>query len=147
MIVKSASAVSVSDDIDKANEEVFHDEWAGSIDPHSVMVDESWEAATCPEHRWIREQLGDLRGKKILDVGCGAGEAAVWFAKQGADVTACDISQGFLDLVHRVAALHGTSLKTAQVDADGLNMPANAFDIVYCGNLLHHVHWRRRWFR
>jgi 2-polyprenyl-3-methyl-5-hydroxy-6-metoxy-1,4-benzoquinol methylase len=140
MIVKSTSAVSVSHDIDKVNEEVFHDEWAGSIDPHSVMVDESWEAATCPEHRWIREQLGDLRGKKVLDVGCGAGEAAVWFAKQGADVTACDISQGFLDLVHRVAALHGTSLKTAQVDADGLNMPANAFDIVYCGNLLHHVH-------
>ena len=82
---------------DKESEEQFHDEWAASIDPAEVMVDESWQAATCPEHRWIRDQLGDLRGRRVLDLGCGAGEAAVWFAKQGAEVVASDISSQFLD--------------------------------------------------
>lgn len=140
MTLASNAETVLKDDIDKVEEEQFHDEWAESIDPASVMVDDSWIAQTCPEHRWIAKQLGDLRGKRVLDVGCGAGEAAVWFAKQGADVTACDISQGFLDLVHKVAALHGVSVKTEQVDADGLGMPAESFDVIYCGNLLHHVH-------
>lgn len=125
--------------IDKRHEEDFHDAWADALDPADVLVDESWTASTAPEHRWISAQLGDLRGVRVLDIGCGAGEAAVWFAKQGARVTACDISSGFLRLVDRVAAAHGVTVRTAVVDADGLGLPAESFDVVYCGNLLHHV--------
>lgn len=125
--------------IDKVHEEEFHDVWASSIAPESVLVEESWRAATCPEHLWIQEQLGDVRGLRVLDLGCGAGEAAVWFAKQGAHVVAADISTGFLDLVHRVAKLHGTQLETLSVDADALHLPPDSFDVVYAGNLLHHV--------
>ena len=128
-----------SDAEHKHHEEQFHDAWANSVDPREVLVDESWNAATCPEHRWIRKQLGDLRGKRVLDVGCGAGEAAVWFAKQGADVTASDLSSAFLDLVTRVANLHGVAVNTHHADADHLDLPANYFDIVYAGNVLHHV--------
>jgi 2-polyprenyl-3-methyl-5-hydroxy-6-metoxy-1,4-benzoquinol methylase len=124
----------------KQKEEQFHDAWAASLDAREVMVDQAWEAVTCPEHRWIRAQLGDLRGKRILDLGCGAGEAAVWFAKQGAEVVASDLSGEFLRLVERVAAVHGVKVQTHQADADGLNLPAESFDIVYAGNLLHHVH-------
>jgi 2-polyprenyl-3-methyl-5-hydroxy-6-metoxy-1,4-benzoquinol methylase len=126
----------------KHREEHFHDAWALSIDPREVLVDESWEAVTSPENRWIRAQLGDLRGKRILDLGCGAGEAAVWFAKQGAIVTASDLSGEFLELVHRVAALHNVTVETHQGDADSLDLGgrgAGAFDIVYAANLLHHV--------
>jgi SAM-dependent methyltransferase len=123
----------------KAREEEFHDRWAASLDPRDVLVDQSWEAATAPEHRWIRAQLGELRGKRVLDLGCGAGEAAVWFAKQGASVVASDLSADFLELVRRVAALHGTSVQTHHADADAIDLPAGSFDVVYAGNLLHHV--------
>ncbi|MGC8641149.1 MAG: methyltransferase domain-containing protein [Isosphaeraceae bacterium] len=85
------------DTLVKQSEEHFHDEWAATLEPAEVMVDESWEAATCPEHRWIKDQLRDLRGRRVLDLGCGAGEAAVWIAKQGAEVVASDISSHFLD--------------------------------------------------
>jgi SAM-dependent methyltransferase len=34
--------------------------------------------------------LGDLRGKRVLDLGCGTGSAAVAFAQQGAIVIALD---------------------------------------------------------
>lgn len=123
----------------KQKEEQFHDAWAASLDARQVLVDQAWEAVTCPEHRWIRAQLGDLRGKRILDLGCGAGEAAVWFAKQGAEVVASDLSGEFLRLVERVAAVHGVKVQTHQADADGLNLPPDSFDIVYAGNVLHHV--------
>lgn len=124
----------------KQAEEHFHDDWAASLDPADVMVDQSWQAATCPEHRWLWRQVGgDVRGKRVLDLGCGAGEAAVWFAKNGAHVVASDLSGEFLDLVRRVAALHGTSLETFKADADHIALPDGSFDIVYAGNLLHHV--------
>jgi ubiquinone/menaquinone biosynthesis C-methylase UbiE len=139
-----AAAVTASaDQAHKQTEEQFHDAWAASLDPSRVLVDESWDAVTCPEHQWIRrqlqEKLGDLRGKRVLDLGCGAGEAAVWFAKQGADVVASDLSGEFLALVRRVAALHGVRVETHQADADRLALPDEPFDVVYAGNLLHHV--------
>jgi SAM-dependent methyltransferase len=123
----------------KAREEEFHDQWASSLDAREVMVDASWEAATAPEHRWIAAQLGDLRGRRVLDLGCGAGEAAVWFAKQGASVVASDLSTDFLALVERVATLHGVQIKTHRADADRIDLEPASFDIVYAGNLLHHV--------
>jgi SAM-dependent methyltransferase len=127
----------------KAREEEFHDRWASSLDPREVMVDASWEAATAPEHRWIARQLGDIHGKRVLDLGCGAGEAAVWFAKRGADVVASDLSADFLDLVQRVAALHGVKVQTHQADADRIDLEPASFDIVYAGNLLHHVNLKQ----
>jgi SAM-dependent methyltransferase len=123
----------------KQKEEHFHDAWAASLDPREVMVDESWEAVTCPEHQWIKAQLGELKGRKVLDLGCGAGEAAVWFAKQGANVVASDLSSEFLDLVRRVAELHGVTVETHHGDSDYLNFADNTFDVVYAGNVLHHV--------
>lgn len=120
-------------------EEAFHNEWAESLDAANVPVDAAWTAATCPEHRWIRERLGELRGKRILDLGCGAGEGAVWFAKQGAEVVACDLSPKFLELVQALASVHSTTLVTHVADADSIGLDADSFDIVYAGNLLHHV--------
>jgi SAM-dependent methyltransferase len=123
----------------RVREERFHDEWARRLDPRSILVDESWEAATCPEHRWIRAQIGALAGKDVLDFGCGAGEASVWLAKQGAKVVASDVSSAFLDLTERVAALHGAIVRTHKLTGDRIDLPPESFDLVYAGNVLHHV--------
>lgn len=40
----------------------------------------------------------DLRGRRILDAGCGAGQLAVEAAKRGAEVVAVDLSPTLLDL-------------------------------------------------
>ena len=120
-------------------EESFHDEWAASVDLEQVLVDESFEACTAPECRWLMEQLGDIAGKRILDLGCGIGEAAVYFAKHGAHVTASDLSAGMLRVAARLAARHGVCLETAKCSATDVSLPDETFDIVYAGNLLHHV--------
>ena len=121
-------------------EEDFHDEWADSEDLSKIDVRLINEATTAPEMRYIHKKLGDIKGKRLLDVGCGLGEASTYFAMRGADVTATDLSSGMLRVTSELAALNGTSVKTHKASAEGLNIPeGQLFDIVYTGNLLHHV--------
>ena len=120
-------------------EEDFHDQWASSVDLEEILVDESFEACTAPEGRRIMAWLGDIRGKRVLDMGCGMGEAAVYFAKQGAKVTAADLSGGMLLVAERLASRHKVAIETIKCPAGDTALPDGAFDIVYAGNLLHHV--------
>jgi ubiquinone/menaquinone biosynthesis C-methylase UbiE len=120
-------------------EEKFHDEWAHSIRLDELMVDESFEACTSPENKFILKKLGNLRGKKILELGCGGGEASVYFAKKGAIVIATDISGGMLDVVKKLARKHKVKVHTVQCRSDKLPFPDSSFDVVYAANLLHHV--------
>jgi SAM-dependent methyltransferase len=120
-------------------EETFHDEWASSIDISKVMVDESFEACTSPENRMIMQKLGIIWGKRILELGCGAGEASVYFAKKGAEVIATDLSSGMLEVVQKVAEMHNVKVKTVKCSSDNMPFDDESFDIVYAANLLHHV--------
>src|SRR5690349_2946400 len=48
---------------------------------------------------WVRPamaRLGNVAGQPVLDVGCGHGMAAVVLARRGANVTACDLSAGYV---------------------------------------------------
>jgi ubiquinone/menaquinone biosynthesis C-methylase UbiE len=118
----------------------FHDDWAHAIDFRDVKVRETFSACTSPEPTWLARQLGDLNGKRILELGCGAGEGAVYFALAGADVTATDLSPGMLAVVEKVASHHGVAVKTMVSSAEDLSSFASgSFDIVYGANTLHHV--------
>lgn len=128
----------MKDNISKKEEE-FHNDWASTIEVENVLVDETFQACTCPENRLIMKKLGDIRQKMILEIGCGAGEASVYFAKQGASVTATDISPGMLEVVNKIAQIHNVTVKTKKCTADKIDFDDNSFDIVYAGNLLHHV--------
>lgn len=120
-------------------EENFHNKWANSVDPKSVKVDELQTACTMPETRYIIESLGDLKNQEILEIGCGCGEASVYFAKHGANVTATDISEGMVELAKNVASYHGVSIMGKACPADALPFKDHSFDIVYAANVLHHV--------
>lgn len=121
-------------------EEVFHDEWAESEFTKSIDVRAANEACTSPEMRYIRARLGDLKGKRLLDVGCGLGEASVYFALEGAEVTSLDISQGMLDSTSRLAASNGVTVRRHKASAEDTMLPrGETFDVIYAGNLLHHV--------
>jgi len=122
------------------DEKEFHDEWAESEDILSIDIMKRNTALTAPEMRYIKDKLGDISGKTLLDVGCGLGEASVFFALLGADVTASDLSPGMLKASNDLAEKNNVIIKNHLASADDLNLDENTkYDIIYAGNLLHHV--------
>lgn len=89
---------------------------------------------------WI-ESLAGLRGKDVLDVGCGGGILAEAMARSGARVTGIDLASRALG----VARLHALEAGVADleyreiaVEELAAQQPA-AFDVVTCMEMLEHV--------
>ena len=88
---------------------------------------------------WIDTTIG-LRGKRVLDVGCGGGLLSEGMAVRGAEVTGIDLSEKPLG----VAKLHllesGQKVDSRKVAVEQLatEMPG-AFDAVTCLEMLEHV--------
>ena len=120
-------------------EQSFHDQWASTIDVDGIRVADYFEACTAPENRFILKHLGDVRGKYLLDLGCGAGENSVYFAVLGANCVAADYSPGMVDVALRLGTANGVTVEGKVINAMAIDYPDNTFDIVYAANLLHHI--------
>ena len=123
----------------KNMEAAFHDDWAESEDVTKINIRTRNEACTAPEMRHIRKRLGNLNGKTLLDIGCGLGEASVYFAMEGAIVTATDISSGMCSTLKELATINGVSIETHVSAIEDLGLGNRKFDIIYTGNTLHHA--------
>lgn len=122
-----------------ANESDFHDVWASTMNVDSLMVKESFEAITAIENRHALKAMGDIKGKKILDLGCGAGESSVYFALKGANVTAADISSKMLEVVEHLALKWHVKVDTKVVVGENMDFPGDLFDYVFGNGVLHHL--------
>ena len=121
-------------------EEKFHDDWAVNEDFRKIDVIKMNEAVTAPEMRSITAMLGNISAKKLLDMGCGLGEASVYFALKGAKVIGTDISTKMLEHVSLLAKHYNVNIQTYKSTAEDLMMrEGKDFDIIYAGNLFHHV--------
>ena len=104
-----------------------------------LLVTESFQAITAPENRFILRKMGDLRNKRLLDIGAGLGEASVFFALQGARVTAVDISAGMIDCTLELASHFGVEIEAFVSHAESLVVKSSHFDYVYMANVIHHT--------
>ncbi|MBD3884313.1 class I SAM-dependent methyltransferase [Phormidium tenue FACHB-886] len=120
-------------------EQTFHDRWAAAIDVEGIRVQDYFEACTAPENRFILRQLGNVEGKSLLDLGCGAGENSVYFAMRGAKCVAADYSPGMVEVALKLARANGVEVEGQVVNAMAIAFPDDTFDIVYASNLLHHI--------
>jgi len=88
----------------------------------------------------IEKRVGGLKGKRIVDVGCGGGILAESMAVRGANVTGIDLSEKPLG----VAKLHllesGQQVDYRLQSAEDLATEApGTFDVVTCMEMLEHV--------
>jgi len=120
-------------------EQQFHDDWAAKIDAGALDVRVFWEGSTCPENRFILRHIRPLAKKRVLELGCGAGENSVYLALQGAECVATDVSPGMLETTRSLAKRYNTQVECALADAMQIPYEADGFDIVYAANMLHHV--------
>ncbi len=128
-----------SETIIQHREAAFHDAWAKSTRVEDVLVRECFEAPTALENQFILHLMGPLSGKSLLDIGAGLGESSVYFALQGARVTVVDISPQMVETALRLGKRHGVELQGIVSGAENLNLPSEAYDIVYVANTIHHV--------
>lgn len=121
------------------DEIAFHDRWASSINIESLQIKEPFEAVTAVENQYILKEFGELKNKKLLDLGCGAGESSIYFAQKGAEVTAVDVSPGMIEVVNTLAQKHNVQVKTKWSCAESLPFEDDSFDLVYGNGVLHHT--------
>jgi len=77
-------------------------------------------------------------GSRALDYGSGVGTAALRLAEHGYRVTIADVPGRTLDFARARLERHGVAFDTIEVD--GLPaLPAEAFDVVVCFDVLEHV--------
>lgn len=73
--------------------------------------------------------LGEVTGRDILEIGCGAAPCARWLSARGANVVGLDVSVGMLS--HAVAAMAGDVRRVPLVRAGAEHLPFadEAFDL------------------
>lgn len=123
----------------RRRESEFHDRIAEDLDPSATLVDETFTARTAAENQHILQQFGDVRGKRILDYGCGLAEGGIYLAKLGAQVVGVDVSEKMLASARQLAGHHGVEIETRRVTGPQIPAGDGEFDLVYGNGVLHHV--------
>jgi SAM-dependent methyltransferase len=85
----------------------------------------------------IMELLGDVRGKHILDLGCGGGAFGVELIQNGATYTGIEASSRMIELAQPVLAAVGGELHHTTIEA--YDYPAEAYELVISRLALHYV--------
>ena len=83
--------------------------------------------------------LGEVSGKRVLEVGCGSGPLTEWLVHAGASVVACDVSTAMLEIARsRVgdsAELHHHDLAEPLTFLDDASV-----DVVVASLVFHYLH-------
>jgi SAM-dependent methyltransferase len=84
--------------------------------------------------------LGPVQGLRILEVGCGGGQCAIAFARQGATVAGLDLSDVQLTYARSLAADEGVDIAFVQGSADDLSgFASGAWDVVFSAYAFQYV--------
>jgi SAM-dependent methyltransferase len=78
----------------------------------------------------MKRLIGDVRGKRVFDAGCGHGSYSIYCAKRGAMVTGVDISEAMIEIAEREAKGAGVRIDFRVGDVTNLEgIPPECFDI------------------
>jgi SAM-dependent methyltransferase len=76
--------------------------------------------------------LGEVAGRDVLELGCGAAQGSIDLARAGARPVGLDLSEGQLDHARRLLAQAGAQVSLVQASAKAVPLADASFDIVFC---------------
>ncbi len=82
-------------------------------------------------------EAGDQIRGRVLDIGCGTGDLALWLAEQGCTVTGVDFLPKPLEAARRKTTERGLSVNFIAVDATKVHELGERFDVVTDCGLFH----------
>jgi len=112
-----------------------YDRWA-------AVYDGDGNPLTALEEPHVDQLLGDVRGLRVADIGCGTGRHSIRLAVHGANVTAMDFSAGMLDKAREKLSHDAPHASIQFIQHDLLQsfpLPDQSFDRVLCGLVLEHI--------
>ncbi|WP_162908228.1 class I SAM-dependent methyltransferase [Allorhizocola rhizosphaerae] len=74
--------------------------------------------------------LGNVAGRRVLEIGCGAGQCGRWLLTRGAHAIGLELSKRQLDHSRMLDAKTGVALPVVQADAQHLPFADSVFDLV-----------------
>lgn len=98
-------------------------------------------ADTCFPLEYSYHLLGDVRGKVVLDFGCGNGENTLLLVKRGARVLSMDLSESLIQLAQQRLKINNVSGNITFMvgSAHSLPLPDESVDVVFGIAILHHL--------
>lgn len=94
--------------------------------------------ASAPEWPALRAMLPGVRGRRIVDLGCGFGWFCRWAAEQGAaEVLGIDLSEKMLARARSLST--DGAITYQQVDLATLELPKDRFDLAYSSLAVHYL--------
>jgi len=118
----------------------------GTLDWYNQIDEEFWDISKSFAHQDYPNSLPfsdlidypSLSGKKVLEIGCGAGSIAQVIAEAGADLTAIDLTDKAIQLTKKRFDLLDISASIKLNDAEALDFPDNTFDFIWSWGVIHH---------
>lgn len=108
---------------------------------------ESAERDSIQQPEKVLQFIGNIEGKKIIDIGAATGYFSVKFANKGANVIAADVSDGFQEyLKDRIAKEKIENIELRKIPYDTPLLDHNEADIVFIANTYHHIENRINYF-
>jgi len=98
----------------------------------------------------VLEFLGDLSGKKIIDIGAGSGYFSVRLAELGAKVIAADVDDEFQAYIKKRIednGLEGLGIELRKIPYDSPSLEKGEVDMVLIVNTYHHIEDRLPYFK
>lgn len=104
-------------------------EWYEKIEDHRYKVEPLIHSIA---------QFSRHHGKKLLEVGVGAGTDHLQWARAGADCHGVDLTEAAIEVTRIRFEMYGFESKLQRLDAEELPFPDNSFDVVYSWGVIHH---------
>ncbi len=111
--------------------EKAREDWNRLAEDYEAFREESGTYNELVEIPAMLSLIGDVKGKRVLDAGCGYGYYSIFLAKRGATVTGIDISEKMIELSKKNAIKASVKCQFFVCDIQDMSMfNSKTFDLV-----------------